>query len=145
MKFCSKGNSRLSPRRRRLRATELTCAYQANLKNLTLRMVGVATVTFDLLKNEIVKMHASFSDKFLSQRRESVTSQQDKRHNSATQEKTDHTTTTKWPRAGTYCHVCPHPCHCTTPCVSSHEESGATLQHARARVRSRTQIAQLGM
>ena len=60
-------------------------------------------------QQSIAKVHASFSDKFLSQRRESVTSQQDKRHNSATQEKTDHTTTTNWPRAGTYSQVCPHP------------------------------------
>ena len=95
-------------------------------------------------------MRAFFSDKFLSQRRESVTSQQDKRRNSATHKKTDHRTTTKrhWPRAGTYSHVCPHPWQLapwtfTTPCVSSHEESGATLHHARARVGSRTQLAQL--
>ena len=34
MKFCSKGTSRLWQSRRQLRATELICQYQANLKNL---------------------------------------------------------------------------------------------------------------
>ena len=97
-------------------------------------------------------MHASFSDKFLSQRREFVTSQQDKRHNRCyTRQKQ----ITQLQRIGqgqgltvTFARILGsfalldlyH-----TTCVSSHEESGATLQHARARVVSRTQIAQLGV
>ena len=94
-------------------------------------------------------MHASFSDKFLSQRRVcDITTRQE------TQEcYTKKKQITQLQRIGqaqgltvTFARILGSlpSWTFTTPCVSSHEESGATLQHARAEVGSGTQIAALG-